>query len=113
MSEKLNRRANVGSATIPVNTATSEVITTDGYAFGGYILPATFDGTTMTFTVSTEYGGTYVALEDSDGNAITHVVEASKAYIFPPELFAFPYAKLVAGSNQTTTDTVISFSVKG
>ena len=113
MSEKLNRRANIGATTIPVSTATSEVITTDGYAFGGYILPATFDGTAMTFLVCTEYGGTYVALEDSDGNAITHVVEASKAYVFPPELFAFPYAKLVAGSNQTTTDTVISFSVKG
>ena len=95
-----------------VSGPTSGVITVDGYSYGGFILPATFDGTAMTFTVCDTYGGTYVALEDSSGNAISLTVEASKAYAFPPELFAFPYAKMVSGTNQSTTDTVIAVSLK-
>lgn len=92
--------------------ATSGVVTLDGYSFGGFILPSTFDGTAMTFTVCDTFGGTYVALEDATGASIALVVEASKAYSFPPELFAFPYGKLVSGTNQSTTDTVIPVCLK-
>ena len=95
-----------------VSGATSGVVTVDGYSFGGFILPSTFDGTAMTFTVCDTYGGTYVALEDATGASISIVVEASKAYAFPPELFAFPYAKMVSGTSQSTTDTVIAVSLK-
>lgn len=108
MSLKLNRSNNPGAVTIASGAATSGPITFDGYSFGGFILPAEYDGTTgITFTVCDTRGGTYVTLEDATGAAITVVGEASKAYVFPPEIFAFPYGKIVAPGNQSTTDTVI------
>jgi hypothetical protein len=109
---KLNRVNAYQTATIAVSAATSDELTLDGFAFGGIILPSTYDGTAMTFTVCNTFGGTYVALEDADGVAIDLVVEASKAYALPAELFAFPYAKLVAGTNQTTTATEIAVCLK-
>lgn len=108
MALKLLRRSENGTTTIAVSAATSAPIVFDGYSFGGFILPAEYDGTTgITFTVCDTRGGTYVALEDATGAAISVVGEASKAYAFPPEIFAFPYGKIVAPGNQSTTDTVI------
>lgn len=96
-----------------MGAATSGPIVFDGYSFGGFILPAEYDGTTgVTFTVCDTRSGTYVTLEDATGTAISVVGEASKAYAFPPEIFAFPYGKLVAPGNQTTTDTVIPYCLK-
>jgi hypothetical protein len=109
---KLNRVNAFQSATIAVSGTTSDSITLNGFSFGGIILPSTYDGTAMTFTVCDTDGGTYVALEDADGVSIALVVEASKAYNLPPELFAFPYAKLVAGTSQSTTETVIPVCLK-
>lgn len=76
-------------------------------------LPAEFDGTALTFTVSPTYGGTYVALEDSSGAAVTLTVEAGKAYALPEALFGAPYCKLVSGTSQTTSDTVIPVTLRG
>lgn len=86
------------TATIANAATTSSEIKLDGAAFGGVILPATMTGTTMTFTVSDASGGTYVALTDSAGNAISQTIAASKGFALPPEAFAFPYLKLVSGS---------------
>jgi hypothetical protein len=44
--------------------------------------------------------------------AIPLVVEASKAYALPAELFAFPFCKLVAGTSQSTTATEIVVCLK-
>ena len=47
------------------------------------------------------------------GASVTLTVEASKAYALPEALFGAPYCKLVAGSSQTTTDTVIPVTLRG
>jgi hypothetical protein len=110
---KLNRENAFQSVTIASGAATSGVMMLDGFSFGGVILPSTYDGTTaIGFTVCDTFSGTYVALEDATGAAITVVGEASKAYPLPPEIFAFPYGKLVAPGNQSTTDTVIPVCLK-
>jgi hypothetical protein len=109
---QLVRSSQTQQITIASGGATSGAMVLDGYAFGGFILPATFDGTAMTFTVCDTFAGTYVALEDATGAAISLTVEASKAYALPADLFAFPFAKLVAGTNQSTTDTVIPVCVR-
>ena len=113
MSLKLNRANSTGSVTIAVGATTSNEIVLDGYAMGMVHLPAEWEGTTLTFMVSPTKSGTYVALEDSAGNAVSLTVEASKAYALPEALFGAPYAKLVAGSTQTTTDTVIPVTLRG
>ena len=75
-------------------------------------MPASLTSTAMTFTVCNTYDGTYVALEDATGAAISLTVEASKAYALPPELFAFIYAKLVCGSSEAAARS-FGLSLKG
>ena len=114
MHTKLVRANARQDVTIASGSATSSVLKLDGFAFGGMLLPATYDGTTaITFTVCDTYGGTYVTLEDEDGISVQVVGEASRAYALPAELFSFPYAKIVAPGNQTTTDTVIVVCLRG
>ena len=113
MSLKLNRRNATASVTIASGATESDELVLDGYAMGMVHLPSTFDGTSLTFMVSPTFGGTYVALEDSSGASISLTVEASKAYALPEALFGAPYCKLVAGSSQTTTDTVIPVTLRG
>lgn len=89
------------------------MIVLDGFALGMVFLPSTFDGTTITFTCCDTYGGTYVVLEDASSNAVTITTAASQCFALPESLFGAPYCKVVAGSTQTTTDTVFAVSLKG
>lgn len=96
------------TATIPSGSATSSAVDARAHALFGIVLPSTFDGTSLTITVSTSETGTFQTLEDQYGSAITLTVEASRSYALPNDVAAWPWFKLVAGSNQTTTDTVIT-----
>lgn len=66
----------------------------------GYILPATFTGTGMTFEVSAD-GVTYTA-----HSASSVTVAQGKAYAFPAEVMAFPWVKLVSGSTESAQRTI-------
>lgn len=107
MALKLNRANNAQTASIAASGTTSTAVVLDGYSFGGIIMPAQFTGTALTFTVCDTQGGTYVGLEDASGTAISLTVEAAKAYPLPPELFAFPYAKLVSGSTEGAARSIV------
>jgi hypothetical protein len=110
---QLNRVASLQTATVAVDAATSESVCIDGYAIGMVYLPSTFDGTTVTFTVCDTEDGTYLAYEAADGTAVTITTNASSAFALPEGLFGAPYMKLVCGSTQTTTATLIRVSLKG
>jgi hypothetical protein len=110
---KLNRASNTQTVTIAVGGTASDALVLDGYAMGMIHLPSTLEGTALTFTVCPTFGGSYQAVEDSSGNAISLTVEASKSYAIPEALFGAPFAKLVMGSTQTTTDTVIPVTMRG
>lgn len=97
------------SVTIAVGTAISAAFDRGGYRSLMVILPATYDGTSMSFQVSDTLGGTYVPLNDFYGNPVTlPVVAASNAYFLPGELSAARFIKLVASTNQLTTDTIMT-----
>lgn len=113
MSVKLLREATVQSVTIAAGAATSSAFVVDGFAIGMVHLPSTFDGTAITFTVCATAGGTYVPYEGSDGSAVSITTSASNAFALPEGLFGTRYAKLVSGSNQADTDTVITITTKG
>ena len=76
-------------------------------------LPSTWDGTSLTFQVCDTSGGTYIGYEAADGSAVTLTVEASKAYSIPEGVFGAKYMKITSGSNQTTTDTIVTATFKG
>lgn len=91
MALKLNRASNTQTVTVAAGAATSSVITLDGFAMGMIHLPSTYDSIAITFTVCDTIDGTYQTLEDSAGNAVALVVEASKSYALPEALFGSPF----------------------
>ncbi len=107
------RKSETVTATIAVGAASTGPVDARGYAGGGYILPSTFDGTALTFTVCDTEGGTYQTLYDQYGGALSVTVAASRSYPLPQELFGWPYFKFVAGTSQSTTDTDITVILAG
>ena len=107
------RKAETVTATIVSGAAASAAVDFRGYAGGGYILPSTFDGTALTFTVCDTEGGTYQTLYDQYGNALSVTVAASRSFPLPQELFGWPFFKLVSGTNQSTSNTLIPVVLAG
>ncbi len=91
----------------------SPAIDITGAAFGGIMVPATHNGTSIGFTVSAD-GATFSTLTDADNAAITITCTNATAAAFPlpAELFAFNYFKISPGQ-QSTTDTQYVVVLKG
>lgn len=94
------------TCTVTSGGATSAAVDLAGYRNFGLIVPSTFDGTTITFTVSDTSGGTYVALYDITGTQVSMTIAASRAYDLPGELMVWRFLKIVCGTSQATSDTV-------
>lgn len=79
-----------------------------GYAGGVVILPAAFDGTSLTFLVSDSEAGTYVGLYKTDDSALVPLtVQKSRAYPLPAELKGAAWVKLVAGAQTGDTAGIL------
>lgn len=104
------------TVTIASGAAASGAIDLHGGVLHGFSLPAEFDGTALTFTTSTTIDGTFVAVKDSSGSAISFTVAASGYYGLSDDqkakLKGCRFLKLVSGTNQSTPDTVITLSVR-
>lgn len=105
----------VQTATIADSGTTSTEIDTEGYPVTGLILDSSFDGVALAIHASDVTGGTFVAIYDSDGNAISMVVAASHAIgltgVDAQAVSAFRYLKFVADAQ--TGATVITVLSKG
>lgn len=91
------------SATI-ANTATeSAAIDISGTTLVGFIIPATFQGTSISFQVSID-GATFYNLDDYQGNAVTvSGITAGRAVNWQKsDLSPWQYLKLIAGLAQTS-----------
>lgn len=109
--------ATTRSQTLTVADAgtTSNAFIADGSAVFGLMVPSTFDGTAITFTVSAdspdvvEASATYQPLYEyntltNDGVATRSVgltIAASQSYDLPAALTAWPRWKIVCGTAQT------------
>ena len=84
-------------------------------AFGGLLVPATVNGTSLSFTVSDTLAGTYYALKDKDNASIALTITSAtaSAVALPAELFAFNFFKIVTATAQSTTDTQFIVTLKG
>lgn len=78
----------------------------------GLRLPSTFDGTTVTFTCSDTAGGTFDTLLSDDGSTYTITCAASRyvAVDYTKFVGCF-YIKVVAGTSQATTDSILTLYV--
>jgi hypothetical protein len=100
--------------TIATSATDSTVIELGELTLVGIYTPSTFDGTALTIAVCDARAGTYVPLTDPDtGASVPIVAAASKYYAIDPVLtLGAQFAKLVAGTAQSTTDTVLTVVVK-
>lgn len=82
-----------------------------GNAIVGMILPAGMDSTSMTFQAAETAGGTFVAVNDDEGNVVSITVASSKQIAFSPaittKLLGLRFGKLVAGTAETPAKTII------
>lgn len=94
------------TCTVTVAGTTSAAVDLAGFRNLGLIVPSTFDGTTITFTVSDTLAGTYVALYDITNTQVGMTIAASRAYDLPGELCVWRFLRIVCGTAQATTNTV-------
>jgi len=99
------------TANIASGGTTSQALRLGGKMVVGLIMPAAFTGVAITFTVCDTVGGSYVPCYDSDNNAVSVTVAASRAYGLSgaeaDALAPFPYVKLVSGSAEGAARAVL------
>jgi hypothetical protein len=104
------------TATIAVSGTTSGAVDLSGCTLVGLFIPATFDGTTLTITASPTLGGTYVPVQVDHTSASAYTITTTASQYVPLSNLAIPagleFIKLVAGSTQTSTSTVITLAVR-
>ncbi len=112
-------KASYPTATIASGGTTSGEVDLHGCELCGVFLPSTFDGTTLTITASPTSGGTFVAVENGASSPANVTITGTAAGKYAPLAAAdrdavrgLRFVKLVAGSTQTTTDTVLTLAVK-
>jgi hypothetical protein len=106
----MNRYKPVGrTVTITSGTATSDAEYLGDLTVLGLRVPSTFDGTTVTFTGSDTLAGTYDPIYNDDGSAYSVTTAATRYTVVDYTKFlGVLFVKLVAGTSQTTTDTIIT-----
>ena len=101
------------TATIPAGQTESEVVDLGGTELAGVFVPPTFDGTTLSLKAAPTAAGTFVAVQ-SGGSDYSITTAASK--YAPVENLALTaglqFVKLVAGTAQSTTDTILTLAVR-
>jgi len=93
----MEREARIVGATIPINTAESNIIDTTWAAAVGLKTPAALEANTVIgFKVAESQDGTFLPLYDEDNALVeaTVILNAARAYALPDKLFAWPYFKL-------------------
>lgn len=99
------------TVSIAIGQTTSPVVDMAGMRNLGLFIPATFDGTTISFTACDTSGGTFVPVNNIWGQLVTMTVAASQFYDLPGELTALRFIKIVCGTAQatTTTDFILAY----
>lgn len=95
------RLCNDVTVTIADGATESSAADLQGTSLVGMVIPAAFDGASMTFKVSSD-GTTYQTFKNLAGTTATAVVAASNSYgIVPADFAGWRFIKLVADTAQT------------
>lgn len=94
------------NTTIASSQTTSGEIDLSGDTLVGIQMPATFTGTAITFTGATVSGGTFQAITDKAGVAVSVTVAGGKFVVIPPDTIHAPFVKIVSGSTESQADTL-------
>lgn len=103
----MNRGGARGEAvTIAATTDTSDAFNARAGIIYGVIVPAGFDGASISFLVSIGPDDPFFALNDELGSIVTLSVSAGEAYTLPAALAPWPYFKIVSGSTESADRTL-------
>jgi hypothetical protein len=106
------RRETALTLTVASGSNLSGVVDTTGYGNVGIIVPATFDGASITFRVCDTSGGTFVPLYDITGQPVTVPLAPSRASDLPGELMVWRFWRIETTTLQATTDTVFTLVLR-
>lgn len=99
--------------TIAESGTKSEAIDTRAHSLTGVELPAALTSTAMTFEASHDPEGTFVAVNDDAGNAVSLVVAASKVVTPASEdrdaLYGLPFLKIVMGTAEDADREIVLY----
>lgn len=96
------------STTILSGATASSAISCGGLVLVGFILPAAFTGTAITFTVSDALAGTYRPLYDAANSLVSMTVAQGRVYAVDPKNFqGVQFLKLISGSAEGADRTVV------
>lgn len=96
------------SAVIANGAQSSAAINCSGMTLVGFMMPAAFTGTALTFEVCDTLDGTYLPLYDSANALVSMTVAASRAYVTNPLLFqGVQFLKIKSGSAEGAARTIV------
>jgi hypothetical protein len=101
--------------TIATDADLTPAIDIRGASFGGLLIPATVNGTSLVFHVSDATDGTFYQLFDADNAAVALTITSATAaaQALPAELFAFNAFKIETVTDQADTNTQFVVTLKG
>ena len=109
MSFLINYQGKVFSDVVTISSSgtVSSALDLQGRALVGFLLPAAFTGTAVTFQVSAD-GVTYTAVYNTSNSALSATVTQGREYaLSPTDLLTAQYVKLVSGSSEGAARTII------
>jgi hypothetical protein len=105
-TEVVDTRAQIAT-TIASGQTTSPEIDLGGTELAGIQLDTTMTGTAMTFQMALVSGGTYQAVQDGSGSAISITIASGKYIGIDPTHFrGVRFIKLVSGSSEAATRNI-------
>jgi hypothetical protein len=104
---------NAVTTTIASSGTTSAAVTLKGFSLVGILLPATFTGTTLTFTVSVDCTNYFALKTSTSGTSLSYTVaQGTYAAINPVDFYGVNCLKIVSGSTEGSART-LTLAVKG
>lgn len=97
---------------IGASSATSGVVSSAGLSLVGCQLPATFTGTSISFTVATTVGGTYQELDNSAGKVSYNVTQGKFIAINPVDFYGVQFFKIISQATEGSARSLVC-SLKG
>lgn len=94
------------TATIASGEMTSEVIAIHQFNDALFQMPTGTEGVTLSYVGSTSPIGTFVAIVDSDGDAVTSRLTAASWQAVRSEVFGLPFIKLETTTFQAADRTI-------
>lgn len=91
---------------------TSDPVMLNGNNLCGFIMPASFVGTSITFNMSDKIDGTFVPVYDDTGTALTYTVSTSRYVRVKPSDFAGIRVLQLVSSSSEAANTVVKLAVR-